>query len=318
MKKPLSLALLAVMLMSLLAACGSTNQANSPQSESEGSADTSADTRIYASENGDVELPANPERVAVLAHIYVGNVLQLGIKPVAVSEWVQGNKAFEGMLDGVEVVTEGSIEKLLELEPDLILALTSDQNISKYEEIAPTVSFTYGTTDYLQQHIEIGKMLGKEQEARAWVEEWNEKTGEAAVEVIAAIGEDATVSVIEPFGKDIFVYGNDHGRGTEIMYQAFGLQAPDKIVEDAFGPGYKAISAEVIPQYAGDYLFVGIDASAPANSFMETEAWKNIPAVQNNRVFEYDAQSFWFNDPISLELQLDFVIDALTGGSEPQ
>lgn len=30
---------------------------------------------------------------------------------------------------------------------------------------------------------------------------------------------------------------------------------------------------------------------------------ENMDAVKNNRLVEYDAEDFWFNDPISLEHQ---------------
>lgn len=42
------------------------------------------------------------------------------------------------------------------------------------------------------------------------------------------------------------------------------------------------------------------------SSYQETETYKNIPAVENDQVFEADAEAFYFNDPISLEHQLSF------------
>lgn len=311
MTKHLFLSMITILLVGLLAACGNDS---SKETTTTAKSDDAPKTRIYHSENGDIEVPADPKRIAVLAHIYVGNVLELGIKPIAVNEWVKGNKFFAGKLDDVEVVTEDSYEKLLELDPDLIITLSTDKNIKKYTEIAPTVTLTHGTFDYLEQHIEIGKIVGKEEDAKAWVEEWKEKAEAASKKVKEAIGDNATVTVLESFGKDINVYGKNYGRGTEVMYQAFGIKAPDKVVQDAFGPGYKAISSEVIPQYAGDYLFVGEDPESPGNSFMETDVWKGIPAVQKNNVIKFDSQSFWFNDPISLENQMEFIVKELTEG----
>ena len=309
-RKSFYLGFIFVLLVAWLSACGSP-MGNGAQNGS-GDPEHSSATRIYHSETGDIEVPANPQRIAVLAHIYVGNVLQLGIKPVAVNEWVKDNKFFEGMLDDVEVVTEDSPEKLLELNPDLIITFPTDKNLNKYSSIAPTVALDHQNLNYLEQHLEIGKIVGKEEEAQDWIDAWNEKVSAEKEKVFEAIGADATVTVMDTFGKDIYIYGKNWGRGTEIIYQAFGIKAPEKVQQDVFGPGYKAISSEVLPQYAGDYIFVGTGAADSNNSFMETDVWKGIPAVKNNNVILFDAKSFWFNDPVSLENELEFIVDELT------
>lgn len=308
-KKHYLLSIIAILLIGLLAACGGDKtEKTTASSETE----SESKTRIYQSENGEVEIPANPKKIAMMAATYAGNLLELGITPVAVNEWPKKNKFYEGKLDNVEVVTEDSLEKLLELEPDLIITYTTDKNVKKYEEIAPTIALSYEKYGYLEQHIEIGKIVGKEKEAQAWVDEWNKKAEEASKKVKAAIGEDATAMVFETFGKDLYVYGKNWGRGTEVIYQALGMKATEKLEQDVFGPGYKAISTEVIPQYAGDYIFVGEGASTTDNSFMETDLWKGIPAVQKNQVIKFDSESFYFNDPISVEKELEFIVDALT------
>ncbi|MEQ2527831.1 iron-hydroxamate ABC transporter substrate-binding protein [Robertmurraya yapensis] len=304
MKKKL-LFLSILVLIGLLAACGK-------DSKQPVGADSETKTRVFHAENGDVEIPVEPKRVAVLAHIYVGNVLELGVKPVAVNEWVKGNKFFGDQIEDVEVVTDGAVEKLIELEPDLIITFTNDQNIKKYSEIAPVVALTNTNYDYLEQHLEIGEILGKEKEAQEWVDEWNEKAAEAKEKVRAAIGEDATAMVIEQVDKETYIYGQNWGRGTEVMYQALGIKAPEKVKADVFGPGYKAISPEVIPEYAADYIFVGVGENDADPSFTETSVWKEIPAVKNGNVFKFDSESFWFNDAITLENQLEFVVNSLT------
>ncbi|SEN69500.1 iron-hydroxamate ABC transporter substrate-binding protein [Lihuaxuella thermophila] len=308
-KKHMFLSLIAVLLVGLLAACA--NQ-TSQISNSGTTSNSSAKTRIYHSENGDIEVPANPKRIAVLAATYSGNLLKLGIKPIAVNEWQKKipNKFYEGKLDDVEVVTPDSLEKLVELNPDLIITFSTDKNIKKYSEIAPTVVLTYEKYNYLEQHIEIGKIVGKEKEARAWVEEWKKKAEAARKKVQEAIGKDATALVLESYGKEMYIYGKNWGRGTEVIYQALGIKAPEKVKQDVFGRGYKAISTEMIPQYAGDYIFVGVGAGN--NSFMETDVWKGIPAVQKNQVIKFDSNSFYYNDPISLEKEMEFIVQALT------
>ena len=167
MKAKLKSILTIITVIALLTACTNTPTA-SKQDDSE--------TRIYQSETGKIRIPKQPKRIAMMAATYAGNLLHLGITPIAVNEWPKKNKFYEGKLDKVEVVTEDSIEKLLSLKPDLIITYSDDKNIKKYREIAPTVALTYTKYDYLEQHIEIGKIVGKEKEARAWVEEWKKKT----------------------------------------------------------------------------------------------------------------------------------------------
>ncbi len=70
------------------------------------------------------------------------------------------------------------MKKIIELDPDLIIGLSNIKNKDKLNEIAPTVTFTYGKVDYLTQHIEIGKVLNKEEKARAWVEDFEKRAKE--------------------------------------------------------------------------------------------------------------------------------------------
>ncbi|MGA8942103.1 MAG: iron-hydroxamate ABC transporter substrate-binding protein [Thermoactinomyces sp.] len=282
-------------LVLVLSACGGPTPEKGETGQKE--------TITYQSENGPVEVPANPQRVVVLAS-FAGNVQALGVNIVGVDSWSKENPRFKGLEDA-EVVSDENLEKIIELNPDLIIGLSNTKNVDKLKQIAPTITFTYGKVDYLQQHLEIGKLLNKEEEARKWIDEFKaeaEKTGE---QIRAKIGEDATVSVIENFDKQLYVFGNNWGRGTEILYQAMKLNMPEKVKKMALKQGYYAISPEVLPDFAGDYVIFSKNANGDT-SFQQTETYQNIPAVKNNRIFEVNAKEFYFNDPITLEYQLDF------------
>src|SRR5690606_5287048 len=143
-----------------------------PAQDSEPSAD--AETRTYQSEKGPVEVPAQPKRVIAL-HPYAGHVLSLDIKPVAVDQWTKMNPRWKDQLKDVPVVSEENLEKIIELNPDLIIGISSMKNQDKLKEIAPTVTYIYGKLCYLEQFIEIGKLLNKEEEAVAWVEDFKKR-----------------------------------------------------------------------------------------------------------------------------------------------
>ncbi|WP_314591813.1 iron-hydroxamate ABC transporter substrate-binding protein [Paenibacillus terrigena] len=309
--KKLLLPVLAVLVI-LMSAC--TSQAGKPSDESAAKEPAKAEqsaTFTYQSESGPVEVPSHPERVIVLSS-YAGNVMSLGVKLTGVDSWSKMNPRFQDQLKDVQEVSDENLEKIIELDPDLIIGLDTTKNIDKLKEIAPTVIYTYGKLDYLTQHIEIGKLLNKEKEAQAWVDDFKQRAAKAGADIKAKIGENATVSVIENFDKQLYVFGDHWARGTEILYQEMKLKMPEKVKELAMKPGYYALSAEVLPEFAGDYIIFSKSKDTD-NSFQNTDTYKNIPAVKNNRVYEADAKSFYFSDPLTLDFQLKFFIEKFLG-----
>jgi iron complex transport system substrate-binding protein len=253
----------------IISACGN----KTTEEENNSSAPKEKETITYQSENGPVEVPADPKRVVLLSG-FTGNVIDLGVNVVGVDVWSKTNPTFKEELKDVEEVSDESLEKIIELEPDLIIGLSNIKNIDKLSEIAPTVTYTWGKLDYLTQHEEIGKLLNKEKEAKEWVEDFKSRAQAAGEEIRAKIGEDATVSVIESFDKQLYVFGDNWARGTEILYQAMNLKMPEKVKEMALESGYYAISAEVLPEYAGDYVIFSKYSDAD-NSFQETETYSS-------------------------------------------
>ncbi|WP_285768437.1 iron-hydroxamate ABC transporter substrate-binding protein [Peribacillus sp. SI8-4] len=282
----------------ILSACGNNEKTNENKESK-----SKADTVTYQSETGPVKVPANPKRIIALTN--GPNVLALDGNIVGIDQWTNTNPLFKDKLKGVEVVSEDNLEKIIELEPDLIIAGSQMKNIKKLNEIAPTVVFTWGKLDYLSQQVEIGKLLNKEKEATDWVNDFKERATSAGEKIRAKIGDDATVSVIENDAKEFYVFGNNFARGTEILYQAMNLKMPEKVKEKALKPGIYTLSAEVLPEYTGDYIIFSKNPDVE-NSFVGTETWKNIPAVKNGHIFEINSKASTYSDPITLDHLLEF------------
>ncbi|MED5078092.1 ABC transporter substrate-binding protein [Geobacillus stearothermophilus] len=293
---------LLLMFALVLSACG--NAADDQKNNSASPKEKKTETITYQSENGPVEVPANPKRVVVLS-TFAGHVLALDVPVVGVDSWSKMSPLFQEKLKDAEVVTDEDIEKIMALKPDLIIGLSNTKNVHKLSKIAPTVTFTYGKVDYLTQFLEIGKLLNKEKEAKAWIDDFKQQAQQAGEEIRAKIGENATVTVVENFDKQLYVFGNNWARGTEILYQEMKLKMPKAVEEKALKPGYYAVSLEALPQFVGDYLILSKNDDGDT-SFMETNTFKNIPAVKNGHMFVADAKAFYFNDPITLDYQLDF------------
>lgn len=302
MKKWMVLMVAALMLA--LAACSEKEEGTMEKNESQ--------MVTYESETGPIEVPADPQRVVVISS-YAGDLIQLGVNIVGVDAWSARNQNFTEHLKDAEVVSNEDLEKIIELEPDLIIGLNNIDNAEKLNEIAPTVLFTYGGVDYLQQHIEIGKAVNKEKEATEWVEDFKARAKAIGQDITAEIGEDATITVAENYEKQMYLFGDNWGRGTEILYQEMGLKMPKQVIEVALEPGYFAISQEVLGDYVGDYLLLNLVTEGQDTSFTDATWYNEIEAVKNGQVFVTEGAKFYFNDALSLDYQLDFFEDAFLG-----
>jgi len=294
------------------ASASGTAEVSSPASPSASGSSENNDTIIYQSENGPIEVPAHPQRVVALFG-YAGNLLMLGVPLVGVDSWTKADPNFQDQLKDVPEVSDENVESILNVKPDLIIAMSDNlRNADKLKQIAPLVTYTYNKVDYLTQILEIGKAVNQEQKAADWIADFKERARKAGEEIKAKIGADSTISIIEGDSKNLYTFGDAWGRGTEIVYQAMGLKMPDKVKEMTAKEGYYDLSLEVLPEYMGDYVIYSKDPAADA-SFQQTSTYKNIPAVKNHHVYEVDARTFYFNDALSLDYQLDFITKALLG-----
>lgn len=274
---------------------GCSNQSDGKQSDEEKKG--SDETVTYESEQGPVEIPANPQRIVSLTN--GPNVFALDGNLVGVDEWTKANPLFEEGMADVEVVSENDPESILALEPDLIIAGSHMENLDELEKIAPTIIYTWGKLDYLEQQLEIGKLLNKEEEAREWIDDFSKRAKAVGDKIKEKHGEDVSVSVFETDSKNFSVFGDNWARGTEIIYQAMELAMPEKVREDALADGYYSLSLETLPEYAGD--FIVLSKMGPENEFTKSETWQSIPAVQNGQVIEFDTKEATYSDPVTLE-----------------
>ncbi|MGE6630048.1 iron-hydroxamate ABC transporter substrate-binding protein [Bacillus sp. NPDC077027] len=299
--------------MTFATACGNTSNQPSTQSKNE------ATTITYKDAKGEVNLPKYPKKVVLLAESYYGDLITVGITPIATTSPIFRNPFYKGKTDEVKNLGKTpSVEKVAVLNPDLIIAWAEDENFDKYKQIAPTVAITYNQYSFKDQLKEFGKMTGHEKKADEWIENWNAKIKEVEPKVKKSVG-NKTVSIVSPYDKGIYIFGNTYGRGGEIIYDELKLNAPKAVKKEAIdsGIGYANISLEKLPDFAGDYIFTGPWSASKNNgdNVYNSSIWKSLPAVKNKQVFETDPIGYFFNDPVSLEGQLEFIVEKLTTSS---
>jgi len=327
MKKRTKMMAAAIMmgLTLLIQACSSA--AVSPAAEQVGEtaqSEQQAQTRIVSTKIGDVEVPANPQRVA--ADQYMGHLLKLGIKPIGVRSfmlteaWIEKAGIAPELLEGVEDLGNFpmNLEKLTMLDPDLIIG-SIEKNIEDYQKIGTTVFLPYweglSTADPLEKFRRVSKVFGKEAEAEKWIAEYLQKVEEGKAKIAGVVKEGETVSVVQVANKALYVLAAENGNyGSSTIYQMLGLPPTEKALQ--MEEGFENISLEVLPDYMGDHIFVYGAGDKEAEEVLGSEIWKRIPAVQKGQVYMYGSfgdkgDEFVMEDPYSLELQLETIVSLL-------
>ncbi|MDO5078666.1 MAG: ABC transporter substrate-binding protein [Streptococcus minor] len=261
------------------------------------------------------DIPKNPKKVVNFTYSYTGYLLQLGIDVASYSlDLEKDSPAFGNKLKDAIQLTTADTEAIAAQEPDLILVFAGDENLETLKKIAPVIEITYGKSDYLQMLTDLGQIFDKEKEAQAWLSQWEEKVDLAKNELSGLIDEKTTFTVMDFFDKNIYLYGDNFGRGGELVYKSLGFAAPAKVQEDIISKdGWFGVSQEALPDYIGDYALVNVNSKTTeaAASLKESDIWKNLPAVQANHIIEVDYNLFYFSDPMSLDQQIEAFIKAV-------
>lgn len=308
----------------LVAACGSKSAppaASSPPVSdsvkpfaSEGASEE-PEFRTIETVNGAIRIPANPKRV--VAEEYLGSLIALDIIPVGAPGLTLQNYYFKDALAGVaDSGTYGSpsVELIASLNPDLIITGNKDV-YSTLSKVAPTLEIPYGQLKNAHEELTFfGNVFGMEDKAEAWLAEYERRIEEAKAKVAEAIPDAATFSVIESTDKSIFVYGDNFGRGGQAVYQALGRKPPAAVAENIMEKGWGEISAEVIQEYAGDYIVLTANGRT-AEDFRKDPIWGSIPAVKNGRLYVWPEERSWYYDPIAVLAQTEELAAWLAGSN---
>ena len=296
-----------------------TTAVESTEAQQEGETDAGAtkDTttqtgmRTVDTDKGPVEIPENPE--VIVSDYYLGEMLAVDVKPAIASPYALNNPFLADKVDGIEALNttsaETSLEMIAETQPDLIITIT-EADYDKYSKIAPTVYIQDGKRTDEELFRYIADLVGKSDEAEAYLADFNERA-EAAKDEIQDIVGDRTVSILEVWPQEIYTMGSNFARGGSILYDMWGLKAPEAIQETMVDGDetYKVISVEALPEYAGDYILYGVLADTDSSFVEDSQLWNNLDAVKNGLVMPYEQVAYMHRDPITLNGQLDDLLE---------
>ncbi|MFC5650728.1 ABC transporter substrate-binding protein [Paenibacillus solisilvae] len=318
------LILISLMILALsLAACGNKNTDNSSQT-SEGNAaaaDQSApapasDRTLTDALGNKVTIPAEPKRI--IGSYLEDPLVALGVKPVAQWSVPNGKQEYlKSYLDGIPTISyDLPYEAVTSFNPDLLLIASDgevkDGKYPQYNKIAPT--YVLGdaiNADWRKALLKIGEVLNKSKEAQQVLDQYEVKAKDAKEKLANAIGTQSAAA-IWLVQKNFYVVSDNLSSGS-VLYKDLGLTAPDVVKEiSKTGTGnWNAISLEKLADMKVDYLFL-INSDETDSDMLKQAIWKNIPAVKNGHVYEFDKTHSWlYGGPIANGQIIDDVLASL-------
>lgn len=251
----------------------------------------SVETKVVEDAFGSVEVPLHPQRIVVLDdHTFLDPVLALGIKPVGVVscapiclEPFRGipNELVADIPDVGTNAMEPSLEKLVSLNPDLILANEGNEKI--YEQltaIAPTVLTDYNSVmDFKERLRYFAQILGKENRAETLLAQYEERIQQLQQQ-LGEKTETITVSTLYFHDAQIFAASLEALTHHQIVSDV-GLQFTQ--AHQHLQTPWAPLSVEALPDYDADYLF--LITSDESLSFLDQPVWSTLKAVQNKQIY---------------------------------
>ncbi|AFZ30781.1 periplasmic binding protein [Gloeocapsa sp. PCC 7428] len=279
---------LGILTATILIACNSVNTTrvtnNQPQAEN---------CRIVKHTMGETCVPRNPQRIIVLREDTLANSLALGVKPIAsvFASDLPLPSYLQGKIDGIESVggyEAPSIEKMLQLKPDLILGnfYYSKTIYNQLSQIAPTVilNIPYPPPSWKEQLEELAQVLGKEDVSQKLINDYWQRIEKLK----QALGNrhSLVVSVASTSSQyGIWAYGQQHFSGT--VLNDVGLQRPPAQQGDFFY--VENISEEKIADIDGDVLFFLTwepeNDKKALEKLKQRPLWRQLEVVQRNQVY---------------------------------
>ncbi|MGE7599416.1 siderophore ABC transporter substrate-binding protein [Lysinibacillus fusiformis] len=320
MKKWKLLTVLMAMMLLVLAACGSKDEA---KEEDKGtSTDKPAEEQNEASSAYPLTIPGStiegrdgnttfeevkldkiPEKVVVFDNGFLDTLDALGVNPTAV---VQDSlpsylsKYKDSTYVNAGTLFEPDYEKLSEINPDIIfISGRASAAYAELSKIAPTVYIGVDNKNFLESfkaNTELaGKIFGKEKEAADTISAYEAKVEE--VKGKATASEEKALIVLGSEGA-LSAYGSGSRFG--VIHDVFGVKAADEKVK--VGTHGDNVSFEYVRETNPDILFV-VDRDAVVNengesgtkAAIENEIVSATNAVKNGKVFYLDPEVWYLS-----------------------
>ncbi|MCK4086244.1 ABC transporter substrate-binding protein [Acinetobacter radioresistens] len=287
---------LAIALAAVVTACSNSNIPSEGTTQAQ-----SADTLIFSSKAGNIDVPANLSRIAVLDTNALNTIHELGAdeKVVALPKGTPLpavlNKFNDQKYADVGTVKEPNLERIAASQPQLILMSGRMENlVDQIKQIAPTyfvdIDYKDQFNSFKQQTLNIAQMVGKTAEAEKELAELEQDIAE-----IKQKTKGKTALIVLVNNNKIAAYGPGSRFGN--IHDLYGFTPADPSIK--VGLHGMAISHEFIAQKNPDYLFV-IDRGAAitdkkdgAKHILDNNIVNQTKAAKNGHIVYLDSSNWY-------------------------
>lgn len=288
----------------------------------------SSECRVIQHRLGETCIPFEPQRIIALdVPSILDSLIALEIKPVGTAvdhfgdgeDW-SGDRYFPALMpelvEGIESVgSEGtpSLERILELKPDLILLPDfAEQSYAQLSKIASTVLVDiYNVKASIKDTLRyIAQLVGREGKAENVLDQYQERI-EVFQEQLGDQLSGLEVSAIAHYGGEY--YTSPESAPYMQVFRDIGI--PIKPIFQG-QEEWVTFSLEVIDQYDADILFIVEDAGGSAEFISQLPLVLALEAVKNNNAYIVDRRIWDFSGPIGMNLFLDDLSKYLLEGKK--
>ena len=259
---------------------------------------TTENTVTVTDVRGDVEIPADPQRIVDLSgNSDILSILGYDVVGTANSDAYDYTKFpsyLEETLKGAEILGYSmqdtmDVEAVMNLNPDLIVISTVQEKMyDALSEIAPTVMIQLEALNWKDDVRTLAKVFNKEDVANEWIANYENKAKEAGDKIKAEYGEDTTYLSFLASGGQFFIF--DGAGFGDVLYNDMGLAKPAGMPEQT-DISLPVVTYEGLAAIQSDYIFV-IATDEDLAQLEANSIWNNLPAVKNGNVVVLESSPY--------------------------
>ncbi|KZF00758.1 MULTISPECIES: siderophore ABC transporter substrate-binding protein [unclassified Rhodococcus (in: high G+C Gram-positive bacteria)] len=257
---------------------------------------TDAATVTIETNNGSMEVPANPVRVAALDNTSFETLRAFGIEPVALPKPIMPSTGFEEWIDNDAILDVGThrepnLEVVSEAEPDLIIGGYRFQEYTdELGQIAPTIDISPDDENFVDtlkaQTETLGVIFDKE---------------DRAAEIVAALDAAEASAAAQTTGQPVFLANVNGGKIDNGAARIGRLLEPLTLTDVFAGQagdvhGDSGLAPETIAQANPDWVIVldrdaaaGEPGSSPAKAVFDAqEAFADTTFTTEDQIIYLD------------------------------